>query len=151
MDVDLKPMEGILKDREGRAETLIEVLQDVQREYRYLPRPALEKAAGALGVPVAKTYAAATFYAAFSLTPKGESIVRLCKGTACHVRGAETLEEEIGASLGIAPGETTKDLKFSFETVNCLGACAMAPVLVIGEKVHGGVKPGGAKKLLKNG
>jgi NADH-quinone oxidoreductase subunit E len=144
-------MEGILRGREGKAEALIEVLQDVQREYRYLPREALEQAAGALGVPVAKTYAAATFYSAFSLVPKGESIVRLCKGTACHVRGAETLEEEIAAALGIGPGETTKDLKFSFETVNCLGACAMAPVLVIGEKVHGSLKPGGAKKLLKNG
>ncbi|MHC4599785.1 MAG: complex I 24 kDa subunit family protein [Planctomycetota bacterium] len=151
MDVDLKPMQGILKDREGRAETLIEVLQDVQREYRYLPREALERAAGALGVPVAKTYAAATFYAAFSLTPKGEEVIRLCKGTACHVRGAETIEDEISTAVGLEPGQTSEDLRYTFETVNCLGACAMAPVVVVNGKYHGNVRPGTVKKLMKDG
>ncbi|MHC4777020.1 MAG: NADH-quinone oxidoreductase subunit NuoE family protein [Planctomycetota bacterium] len=151
MDVDLKPMSEILKGRKGKPETLIEVMQDVQREYRFLPEEALEKVAKTLSVPVSKVYSAATFYAAFSLTPKGEKIVRLCKGTACHVRGAGTLEEEIAVALNIGPGETTEDMKYSFETVNCLGACAMAPVAVIDDKVHGGVKPGEMKKLLRNG
>ena len=151
MDVDLKPMEEILEGRKGRPQAMIEVMQDVQRRYRYLPQGALERAAVSLGVPESKIYAAATFYAAFSLTPKGEQIVKLCKGTACHVRGAGTLEEEIATALSIPPGGTTKDMRYSFETVNCLGACAMAPVVVVGEKIHGSVKPGGMKKLLKNG
>ncbi len=151
MDVDLKPMAEILEGRKGRPQAMIEVMQDVQRRYRYLPREALERASVSLGVPESKIYAAATFYAAFSLTPKGEEIVRLCKGTACHVRGAGTLEEEIASALGIGPGQTSDDLRYSFETVNCLGACAMAPVVVIDEKVHGSVKPGEMKKLLRNG
>jgi NADH-quinone oxidoreductase subunit E len=149
MDVDLKPVESILASRKGGPEALIEVLQDVQREYRYLPRAALDRVAEALGVPLSKVYAAATFYAAFSLTPKGENTVRLCKGTACHVRGAETLEEEIAAAVGIGAGETSADLKFTFETVNCLGACAMAPVVVLNGVYHGNVRPGTVEKLLK--
>ena len=150
MDVDLKPMQGILADREGKAEALIEVMQDVQREYRYLPREAMELASKALGVPLGKAYASATFYSAFSLTPKGEEVIRLCKGTACHVRGAETIEDEISTALGLEPGQTSEDLRYSFETVNCLGACAMAPVVVVNGKYHGNVRPGTVKKLLKD-
>jgi NADH:ubiquinone oxidoreductase subunit E len=151
MDVDLKSMAEILEGRKGRPQAMIEVMQDIQRRYRYLPQEALERASVSLGVPESKIYAAATFYATFSLTPKGEEIVRLCKGTACHVRGAGTLEEEIALALGIGPGQTSDDLRYSFETVNCLGACAMAPVVVVDEKVFGSVKPGEMKKLLRNG
>ena len=149
MDVDLKPLEAMLEGRKDRPEAMIEVLQDVQHRYHYLPRKALDRVAAGLGVPPSKVYAAATFYAAFSLTPRGENVVRLCKGTACHVRGAETIEDEICSAIGLASGETSKDLKYSFETVNCLGACAMAPVVVLNQTYHGFVRPGTVKKLLK--
>lgn len=151
MEVDLKPLDDILAGREGRPEALIEALQDVQRRYHYLPREAIDRVCDALEVPPSKAYAVATFYAAFSLTPRGRTVVRLCKGTACHVRGAETLEEEVGRALGVGPGETTDDLAYTFETVNCIGACAMAPVIVVGETYHGNVRPGAVKKLLKDG
>ncbi len=150
MEIDLAPLDGIVEGREGRPEFLIEALQDVQREYHFLPREALERVCKELGVPLSKGYAAATFYAAFSLTPKGRNIVRLCKGTACHVRGAETLQEEITEAIGLGPGETSEDLSYTFETVNCLGACAMAPVVVVNGAYHGGVRPGRVKNLLKD-
>ncbi|MHC5038686.1 MAG: complex I 24 kDa subunit family protein [Planctomycetota bacterium] len=151
MDVDLQPVEEILKGREGDSEALIEAMQDVQRHYHYLPKEALRRVAEGLNVPLSKAYAAATFYAAFSLVPRGKNIVRLCKGTACHVRGAETLEDEISTEIGIRSGETREDLEYTFETVNCLGACAMAPVVVLNEVYHGNLRPGGVKKLLKDG
>jgi NADH-quinone oxidoreductase subunit E len=148
MDVDLKPLEGILAAREGDATALIEVLQDVQRHYHYLPRPALVLVSKRLKVPFSKVYAVATFYAAFSLNPRGRHVVRLCEGTACHVRGAESLEKEIADRLKLGPNQTAKDLSYTFETVNCLGACAMAPVVVVDGKYHGGVRPGDIQELL---
>lgn len=140
MEIDLNPVEAMVKERAGQPETLIEALQEVQRHYRYLPETALRRVAGALAVPLSKVYAVATFYSAFSLTPRGRNVVRLCKGTACHVRGATLLEEEIAQAVGVAPGKTAEDLSYTFETVNCLGACAMAPVLVINDKYHGNVR-----------
>ncbi len=98
------------------------------------------KVAEALGVPLAKVFSVATFYKAFSLTPQGRTIIRVCTGTACHIRGAEQLIEELERKLGIKPGETTADMGFTVKTVNCVGACAMAPVLIVGEKYQGGAK-----------
>lgn len=109
--------------------SLIQVLQDVHRLYNYLPREALAEVAKALGVPLAKVYSVATFYRAFSLVPQGESLVKVCTGTACHIRGAPQLLEEIERTLRVRPGETTGDLAFTVKTVNCVGACALAPVL----------------------
>jgi NADH-quinone oxidoreductase subunit E len=141
----------ILRSHSGEPTRLVEALQDIQAALRWLPREALEQTAEALGVPLSRVCAVATFYAAFTLVPKGETVVRLCKGTACHIRGAEQLADLISAATGIGPGETRDDLKYTFETVSCLGACAMAPVLVINDKVHGTVRPGRIKKLLKEG
>jgi NADH-quinone oxidoreductase subunit E len=140
-----------LIDRHPRSsESLIMVLQDIQREYRYLPCEALVQAAEALNVPLSRVYSAATFYNAFSLDPKGEKIIRVCVGTACHIRGAKLIQDQLESQLQLKAGETSKDMKFTLEVVACLGACAMAPVVTVNEKYHGSVNPSRVKKLLKD-
>ncbi|MBN2809643.1 MAG: NAD(P)H-dependent oxidoreductase subunit E [Deltaproteobacteria bacterium] len=118
---------------------IIAMLQEMQNrnKNRYLPRPELEALAACLAVPVAKVYRIATFFKAFNLEPKGEHMVSLCVGTACHVRGAAKILTALEGELGIADGGTTSDLKFSIETVNCVGACALGPVAVINEEYFG--------------
>ena len=126
------------------------LLQDIQREYRYLPCEALIKTAEHLDVKLSKVFSVATFYNAFSLNPKGEKIVRVCVGTACHIRGAKLIQEQIEHHLGIKAGQTSEDMKFSIEVVACVGACAMAPVVIVNDKYHGGVKVNTATKLLRD-
>ena len=104
-----------------------------------------------MNVPISKAFSASTFYKAFSLEPKGDVVIRVCTGTACHIRGAQTLVDEISATLGIEPGSTTKDLKFTLETVNCVGACAMAPVVSLNGEYHGNVQPGAVTKMIQGG
>lgn len=147
--VDLQTTENVLARYPGDARHLISVLQDIQLAYRYLPKEALERVAGALGVPLAKVYAVATFYKAFSLTPRGEKILRVCTGTACHIRGAPLLLTELEKRLQIKPGGTTEDLKFSLEAVNCVGACALAPVVVVNETAHGNLSVTKVRRLIK--
>jgi NADH-quinone oxidoreductase subunit E len=130
------------------ASSLVMLLQDIQDTFNYLPCEALEQVARSLGVPRAQVFSVATFYKVFSLTPKGRRIVRVCKGTACHVRGAQLVADECERVLGVAAGETTGDGEFTLEVVNCVGACAMAPVVVVGEQYHGAVKPSRVRKLL---
>jgi NADH-quinone oxidoreductase subunit E len=107
--------------------------------------------AEALEVPLAKVFSVSTFYKAFALEPQGDTIVKVCTGTACHIRGAGQLVEELQRQLGIGPGETTEDLKFTVKTVNCVGACAMAPVMIVGEKYRGSAKPARMTKYLAEG
>lgn len=147
--VDLQPTEDVLARYPGDPRHLISVLQDIQLAYRYLPKEALERVSGALDVPLAKVYAVATFYKAFSLTPRGEKILRVCTGTACHIRGAPMLLTEIQKRLQIKPGETTEDLKFSLEAVNCVGACALAPVVVVNDTAHGNLSVTKVRRLFK--
>ena len=130
---------------------LIHALQDIQAEFGYIPCEAVELVCEHLEVPISKAFSVATFYKAFSLEPKGEVVVRVCTGTACHIRGSQTLVDEICATLGIEPGGTTKDLKFTLETVNCVGACAMAPVVSLNGEYHGGVQPGSLTKMIEGG
>jgi NADH:ubiquinone oxidoreductase subunit E/NAD-dependent dihydropyrimidine dehydrogenase PreA subunit len=136
------------KHRHERA-PLITVLQDINGELRYLPEEMLRYVSRHTGIPLATVYHVATFYKAFSLTPRGEHLVRVCMGTACHVRGADRVLERLKAELEIGPGETTKDLKFTLETVNCLGTCAIAPVLTVGPKYHGTMRPAKVEKVLE--
>ncbi len=131
--------------------SLIMILQEIQREYRYLPCEALKATADALNVPLSKVFSVATFYNAFSLVPKGKRVVRICTGTACHIRGAALIQDQIENHLGIKAGQTTSDMEFSIEVVACVGACAMAPVVLVNDKYHGGVKVNTAKKILKDG
>lgn len=149
--VDLSRTDEILERYPLEEPSLIQVLQDVHRAYNYLPCDVLMKVADALGVPAAKVFSVATFYKAFSLEPQGETVIRVCMGTACHIRGAGQLVEELERKLGIGPDETTEDLKFTVKTVNCVGACAMAPVVIVGESYHGSAKPARVGKYLKEG
>jgi NADH-quinone oxidoreductase subunit E len=119
---------------------LITILQKVQDEYRYLPEEVLVYIATALKVPVAEVYGVATFYAHFTLTPKGKYVVKVCDGTACHVKGSKPLISALQKKLGLKAGEhTTSDMMFTLETVSCLGACGLAPVMLINEQVFGQV------------
>jgi len=130
-------------------ESLIMVLQDIQKEYHYLPHEALQQTAEALGVPLSKVFSAATFYNAFSMDRKGDTVIRVCHGTACHIRGASLIQEQFEQQLGIKAGETTKDYKFTIEVVACVGACAMAPVVIVNDEYHSSVKVSDTRRLLK--
>ncbi len=133
----------------GSHDSLISILQDIQFEYHYLPEDALRLVARLLDLPPIQVYGVATFFKAFSLKPKGEHIVNVCLGTACHVRNAPAVLDELKRQLDIEPGDTTEDMQFSLDTVNCLGACALGPVVVIDEKYHGQMNAGKVKKVLR--
>jgi NADH-quinone oxidoreductase subunit E len=138
----------IVKKHGGDKSSLIAVLQDIQEAFNYLPKQALTTAAKTMNMPLSRVYEAATFYTAFSLKPRGENVVRICKGTACHVRGASALQDKFERTLGIKPGEMTPDGKFSLETVNCVGACALGPIVVINTEYHGQMTMNKVDKLI---
>jgi NADH-quinone oxidoreductase subunit E len=129
---------------------LVPILQDVQKQLNYLPEKALLEVSSQLSVPISQIYEVATFYKAFSLEPRGRHQLSLCLGTACHVRGAPLIRSHIERVLGIEAGQTSPDLEFTFETVNCLGACALGPVLVVDEEYHGQVTIATTNTILKN-
>ena len=140
---------GVLDPFAGTAENLIPMLQAVQREVGYLPEAALREVARRTGLPEASVYGVATFYAQFHLTRQGRHKIRVCQGTACHVRGGKRILKEVRKSLGIDPGETTTDYEFSLERVACLGSCALAPVVVVDQKVHGAMTTAKVKAQLE--
>jgi len=129
---------------------IIPILQDIQREFNYLPREALEALCANLGVSRSLVYHLATFYRAFSLTPKGRYRLNVCMGTACHVRGAPQIADHLERTLGLKAGETSKDLEYSLETVNCLGACALGPIIVVNDEYHGQMTIAKTNKVLKD-
>lgn len=136
--------------RYGKDQTArLAVLQDIQAEYNYLPRQALERVAAELEVPIAEVYRMATFFKAFSLQPRGEYVVKVCMGTACHVRGGPAILDTLERELGVAAGSTTGDGKFTLEAVRCVGACALGPVVLVNEQPHGNVTRDSAVKLVK--
>ena len=120
---------------------LIPILQDAQDAVGYLPEDVLRDVADHLRVPEAQVYGVATFYAQFYFEPQGKHRIRVCRGTACHVRGSGKIRESIEAKLGVKAGGTTNDMLFTYETVACLGACALAPVMIIDDKYHGSLTP----------
>jgi len=128
---------------------LLSLLQDIQEKKGYLPEEELIETSKRLGVPLIDLYSVATFYKSFSLRPKGKHRITVCLGTACHVRGGVRIADEIGRRLGIKPGETTPDRNFSLEVVNCLGCCAIGPIMVIDGKYYGGVTTTKAVSTLK--
>jgi NADH:ubiquinone oxidoreductase subunit E len=137
-------------DRYGANEQFsLAVLQDTQRTYNYLPREALVHIAKRLDISLGEVYRLATFFAAFSLQPKGDYIIRVCLGTACHVQGGPRILDQLERDLNIKAGQTTSDGKFSVEAVRCLGACALAPVLLVNEDVHGKMSGAAASKLVE--
>ena len=129
-------LEALTAKARGRRRALVQVLQDIQDRYRWLPPEALEHVAETLGVPLAQVYGVATFYRAFSLAPRGRHVCTVCLGTACHVRGGRAVLEAFERRLGIAAGQTTSDGAYTLERVNCLGACALAPLAVVDGRVH---------------
>ena len=135
---------------EASVDKLIPILQDTQNKEGYLSMEAIYSIAAHLGVPSGKVYGVATFYNQFRFEPSGRCRVTACRGTACHVRGGRNVIKSIESHLGIQDGETTPDLEYTFETVACLGACALAPVIVVDEKYHGKVTPKKAVTILEN-
>jgi NADH-quinone oxidoreductase subunit E len=129
--------------------SLISQLQQIQQEHGWLPEPELRRLSAATGEPLIEIYRVATFYKSFSLAPRGRHRVTACCGTACHVRGSAGVTREISKLLGVKPGGTSADGRYSLETVNCLGACALAPLVVVDGEYHGNITPAGTRKLLK--
>ena len=146
-DIKLKTKQ-IVKKHKGDKIALITILQDIQEAFNYLPKEALTAAGRALGIPASRVYEVATFYNAFSLKPRGEHIVKICMGTACHVRGASAIQDKMERTIGIKPGETSADNKFTLETVNCVGACALGPIVVIDTEYHGQMTMAKVEKII---
>lgn len=135
----MEKIENILQKYDYNGSSIIQILGDVQREYNYLSRENLDYISQRLKKPLSIIYSIATFYSNFSLKPKGKHIVTVCMGTACHVRGATNVLNRIEDRLAIPAGSTTEDNRFTLETVNCLGACALAPIVVVDRKYNGQV------------
>jgi len=148
---DLTKLTAILDKYPRNESSLIMVLQDIQEVYRFLPCDVLIEVGKALDLPKSKVFAVGTFYKAFSLDPMGRINVKVCMGTACHVRGAQMVLESLERELGLTGPGNTPDLEYTLETVNCVGACGMAPVVVVDEKYHAEVKPDKVDKLIKKG
>lgn len=135
VEIDLVDLDRTIDEEfGGNPETLIMILQAIQKKYNYLPEAALRFAADKLAIPVAQFYTVATFYAMFSLTPKGKHIISVCTGTACHLKGSDRVVEGLCTKMGVKSGCTTEDGMFTLETVNCVGACALAMTAIIDEK-----------------
>ena len=143
-------IEQIISKYEGDQSSLIQVLLEIQREYHWLPKEVLERLSEKFNVPLNRLYHIATFFKAFSLVPKGRHETLICMGTACHVRGGPRILDRVEQVLGIKAGQTTQDMKFTLETVNCLGCCALGPVMVLDGKYHGKLTPTKAEDVLKN-
>jgi len=143
-------IDQIIDKHQGDASSLIQILLEIQSEHHWLPKEALKKASEKLDVPLSRIQHIVTFYKAFSLVPRGRHEIHVCMGTACHVRGAPRLLDTVQDLVGIKPGETDKDLKFSLETVNCLGCCALGPVMELDGKYHGKMAPAEIEGVLKN-
>ena len=142
-------VDQILAHYEHQPSALIAVMQDVQAQYRYLPAEAIEQIAEGLGISVAKAYSVATFYENFSLEAKGKHIIRICDGTACHVRRSIPILEALRRELGVSEKKkTTDDMLFTLETVSCLGACGLAPVMTLDDKLHPAMTPEKALALI---
>lgn len=137
MQIEREEVAAILQNYPREQRYSLAILQDMQRKYNYIPREGMEALSEYLDCPISTLYSMATFYKALSLKPKGKHIIKLCDGTACHIRGASVLKDGIGRILHIDDGETTPDGLFSLELVNCLGSCALAPVLVVDETYYG--------------
>jgi NADH-quinone oxidoreductase subunit E len=144
-----KSLEAIFSEHEGKRENIIPILQKVQDEYTYLPVEFMAAIADYTRVPASDIFGVATFYAQFRFTPTGENIISLCRGTACHVRGAPRIFEETIHRLHLDGEGTTEDMKYTVETVACLGCCALAPVMTINEEVHGSLTKTKVRKLIQ--
>jgi NADH-quinone oxidoreductase subunit E len=146
---DAAKLRTILAAHRGQPGALIPVLQETQEAYGFIPREALMLVAKELRMPASQVYGVVTFYAQFHLKPRGRHVIRVCLGTACHVRGGERILEQLGKVLGVGPGETTGDLLFTLERVACLGACGLSPTMMIDEATYGRLTPRAAVDIVE--
>lgn len=147
--MDDPKLDHILNRHERNPASLLAILMDIQKEENYLPKETLKQVAKELKVPMAKLYGLATFFSAFSLEPRGKHICTVCMGTACHVRGAPKLVAQVERQFGIGAGSTTPDMFLTLETVNCVGACALGPLVILDGEYHGNIKSNKLEKVLK--
>jgi len=147
--LDLSRLDNVFEKHQGEEGALIPVLQEAQGIYGYLSKEVLATIAKRLNIPLSRIFGVVTFYAQFYTTPRGRYTVRVCRGTACHVRGGKSVLKAVQQALGIGEGETTPDFKFTFETVACLGACALSPVLLVNKNYYGKLTPAKVEKVLK--
>ena len=145
---DEKLVEIIEKHSEERG-ALLNLLLEVQEKYRYLPKGALSEISSTMDIPISRLYSIASFFKDFSLTPRGKHTISICTGTACQVWGAQRLVERVGEELNIKPGETTEDLQFTLDTVNCPGCCGLAPVVIVDKEIYGKVTRNKLLSLIK--
>jgi NADH-quinone oxidoreductase subunit E len=147
--MDIAIVDRIIDEHRADASLLIQVLLDIQSEHHWLPGEALARVSERLQVPMSRIRHVATFYKAFRVVPRARHEVRVCTGTSCHVRGAARVVEAVKDQTGLLPGETDPDLRYSLETVTCLGCCALGPVMVIDGKAHGRLSPSAAADVMK--
>jgi NADH-quinone oxidoreductase subunit E len=148
--MDKDKIDKIIEKYPNEPSSLIQILLEIQSENHWLPKEAIERVSEKLQVPLNRIQHIATFYKAFSLVPKGRHEIHVCVGTACHVRGAQRILDRVQDLTGISPGETDLDMKFSLETVNCLGCCALGPVMVVDGEYHGKMAPAKSEEVLKD-
>ena len=146
--ISLKEINKVLETYSPEKRHSLAILQDLQRKFGYIPKEALVAVSVYLDIKLSALYSMATFFRALSLKPRGKHVIRVCDGTACHIRGSQVLLDALKRSLGLTPGETTEDGLFTLETVNCLGACALAPVMVVNEKYYPKVMPQQVDEIL---
>jgi NADH-quinone oxidoreductase subunit E len=147
--LDLSKLDSVFERYRGQEGALIPVLQEAQEIYGYLSEEVLAAIGKRLRIPLSRIFGVVTFYAQFYTTPRGRYTVRVCRGTACHVRGGKNVLKAVQQALGIGEGETTPDFKFTFETVACLGACALSPVLLVNKNYYGKLTPAKVEQVLK--
>jgi NADH:ubiquinone oxidoreductase subunit E len=146
---ELQVVDSVLSRHKGVPGCLIPVLEEIQERIGYLPKPVQRRVAEGLGLPLSEVYGVVTFYSFFTMVPRGRHTIRMCLGTACYVRGSKRTLQELCSRLGIHPGETTQDRRFSLETVRCLGACGLAPAMVVDNDTFAQVKPAHLEGILK--
>ena len=147
LEIDFRLLDDIIEGQFGNNKENL-ILQAIQKLYNFLPRPALNYLATKIGVPYSQIYGVATFYATFSLEPRGRNIISICTGTACHVRGAERIREQISESIQIKDGQTPRDGRFTLETVRCIGCCSLGPVVKINDDMHARLSSDAVEKVL---
>jgi NADH-quinone oxidoreductase subunit E len=147
--MDDAKLKSIIEKHDRDPANLLAILMDIQKEERWLPKEALKALAAEMNLPLARVYALATFFAAFSLKPRGKHLCTVCMGTACHVRGAPRLVDHIQREFDVLAGNTTADMKLTLETVNCVGACALGPLVIVDGEYHGNMNAGKMDRVLK--
>lgn len=150
VEIDYMELDTIIEKDFGQdKENLIMILQAIQRQYNYLPRPALSYLSTKIGIPMSQIYGVATFYSTFSLEPRGRNIISICLGTACHVRGGNRVNDKLEELLKIGDGQTTEDKRYTLESVRCIGCCSLGPVVKINEDMHGRIGTDEVEKVLE--